>query len=259
MTDRLAAAMHENYTVGLRRVSALGGNLAASARVGPWQLVDAGLGEGSFNIGVLVEPSSDPDGDLALAEGWFASRGLWFVRLDFRSDADADMLAAASRAGFVEWWRQPAMLLHPLPSGWPGVPLIEVRDVRTREQVEAYVALDEDEKDRDFQARMVRAASQLDGFRLLLGLEKGEPVARSMAVVTGDMVGIYNVFVPPALRNHGYGAAITVAAIEAGRKLGATAACLESTDLGLPVYRRLGFVELYEYITMQRPGAPVPD
>ena len=250
--------MHANYAYALRRVGTLGGALSTSERLGPWLLIDAGLGEGTFNIGILIDPpSADLDADLAQAEAWFASRGIWHLRLDLRSEADAPMLAAAANAGLVEWWRQPALLLQPLPLAWPGLPTLEIRLVTTPAEVDAYVSLDEAERDREFQLQMVAAALELEGFCLLLAYDRGRPVARSMAVVTGEIVGIHNVFVPPELRNRGYGAAITIAAIEAGRSLGAKAACLESTELGLPVYHRLGFMYEYEYITMHRSSFPV--
>jgi GNAT superfamily N-acetyltransferase len=232
--------------------------MSASERVGPWLLIDAGLGEGAFNIGVLLEqPGPDLEEALALAEDWFGTRGLWHLRLDLRSDHDADMIVAGRAAGLVEWWSEPALLLQPLPILWPGLPRLDLREVRSRDDVEAYVSLEDNERDREFQHEMVSAALELEGFRLLLGFVDGRPVARSMAVVCDGMVGIHNVFVPPTWRNRGYGAAITVAAIEAGRALGAKAACLESTELGLPVYHRLGFIHEYDYVTLHRTNPPV--
>ncbi len=89
-----------------------------------------------------------------------------------------------------------------------------------------------------------------------LGLLDGVPVARSMAVTHEGAVGIHNVYVAPSQRRKGLGVALTAAAIEAGRAMGATAACLEATALGLPLYRQMGFQRVDDYIVMGRDGPP---
>jgi GNAT superfamily N-acetyltransferase len=103
-----------------------------------------------------------------------------------------------------------------------------------------------------FQEQMTRNAVRLEGHVLLLGYEDERPVARAMAVVRDSVVGVHNVYVPPSLRRLGYGAAITAATVDVGRGMGATAACLEATEMGAPVYRRMGFVHRYDYVTVGR-------
>jgi GNAT superfamily N-acetyltransferase len=103
-----------------------------------------------------------------------------------------------------------------------------------------------------FQEQMTRAAMRLEGHFLLVGYVEGEPVARSMAVVRDGVVGVHNVYVPPSRRRMGYGGAITTATVDLGREMGATAACLEATEMGAPVYRRMGFVHRYDYVTVGR-------
>ena len=46
---------------------------------------------------------------------------------------------------------------------------------------------------------------------------------------------------------------MTEAAIAAGREAGATAASLSATDLGLPLYRKMGFREIYRYLSLWKP------
>jgi ribosomal protein S18 acetylase RimI-like enzyme len=71
----------------------------------------------------------------------------------------------------------------------------------------------------------------------------GEMVATSTLAFCDDVAGIYNVATLPHVRRKGFGAAVTAHAVREGRELGAATAVLQSTDAGLGVYRKLGFVE----------------
>lgn len=82
--------------------------------------------------------------------------------------------------------------------------------------------------------------------RLFVGRFDGQPVACSLAFVGAGAVGLYGVGTVPELRGRGYGSAATVAAIDWGREQGARLAILHATQLGAPVYRRLGFETVCE-------------
>jgi GNAT superfamily N-acetyltransferase len=85
---------------------------------------------------------------------------------------------------------------------------------------------------------------------LHLGLIDGRPVARSMALCHDQLVAVHNVYVATDQRKRGFGSALTAAAIEAGVRGGATAACLEATILGVPVYEAMGFRKVDDYVVM---------
>lgn len=242
--------MHENYIHAWRHAAMLreGG---CWAEVGPWFVMDAGIGDSSFNVGVLQREPDDPGRALKEAEAWFDSRGLSARRFDLRADKDAAVVDAALAAGYSRRFTAPALSLYPLPCRWPDVPALDWRIVRTEDDVAAYVELEaEEHDDRAFQAGITRAAMRLPGCALVLGAVDARPVARAMTILTGRIGGIHNVYVPPSQRSRGYGAAITAVAVEAGRQLGAGAACLEATELGLPVYERLGFKRRFDYVIL---------
>jgi predicted acetyltransferase len=69
----------------------------------------------------------------------------------------------------------------------------------------------------------------------------GRAVATSLGFVGGGAVGIYGVGTVPDARGRGYGSAVTLAAMDWGAEKGADLAILHATELGEPVYRRLGF------------------
>jgi ribosomal protein S18 acetylase RimI-like enzyme len=76
---------------------------------------------------------------------------------------------------------------------------------------------------------------------LFLGLLNGEPVSTSAVFMAAGVAGIYNVATLPSARRQGLGAALTWAACERGRALGAQEVILHATQMGESVYRNLGF------------------
>lgn len=248
--------MFENYVFSLGRIAQLG-PAAHSERVGPWLCIDAGLGISSFNIAVLVGAIQGSGvSALKTAQRWFDDRAV-NSRFDLRGWADAELIAAAARAGYHHWWTEPALVLDSIPEQFDFPAGFETRLLRTRSDAAAYSRLDSEEHDdHSLQASMAETAMSMAGCRLFIGTYDGVPVARSMANTTGAMVGVHNVYVPPSQRGRGFGAAVTAAAIIAGREAGATAACLEASALGLPVYSKMGFRKLGEYVVVGKGPAP---
>lgn len=81
----------------------------------------------------------------------------------------------------------------------------------------------------------------------LVGYVDEEPVACAELVATGDIAGVYSVAVPEQHRRRGYGEAVTAAVLRAGRDLGCTTGCLQASDMGKPIYERMGFDTFTEY------------
>jgi GNAT superfamily N-acetyltransferase len=69
----------------------------------------------------------------------------------------------------------------------------------------------------------------------------------SIAVRTGESGGIYSVATLESARRRGVGTAVTWAAVDAIREWGCTAAVLQSSEMGYPVYRAMGFAEVTRY------------
>ena len=97
------------------------------------------------------------------------------------------------------------------------------------------------------------AALSLDGYAVYLGRVAGEAVTTAMGYRLGREVAIFSVATPPEHRRRGYGAAISAYAARMGFEQGADLAWLQTSELGEPVYRRLGFQHVVMHSLLTRP------
>ncbi len=93
-----------------------------------------------------------------------------------------------------------------------------------------------------------RLLDQPDWFAWV-GYDDGKPVATSQLVVHSGVGGLYYIATMEPARRKGYGEALTLIAIREGFDRGCDMACLQASSLGKPVYERIGFTVLGEYVT----------
>jgi GNAT superfamily N-acetyltransferase len=80
-----------------------------------------------------------------------------------------------------------------------------------------------------------------DGCTVYVGYTDGVPVSSGFTVRTGRTIGVYNIATVDTARRRGYGAAMTARIAADGAAAGCDVAVLQASDMGKPVYERLGF------------------
>jgi GNAT superfamily N-acetyltransferase len=153
-----------------------------------------------------------------------ASRGLTFDEGGTGMAADLGGLpeSVPTRAGLV------IVPVEDRASLWPWVRVMRV-GFETPEQAEPDLV------------RVFAATLSVPQMRTYLALRDGRPVATSQLLMAAGVAGVYNVTCLPDARGQGIGAAVTLAALLEARQRGYRMAILQASDLGSPVYRRLGF------------------
>ncbi len=131
-----------------------------------------------------------------------------------------------------------ALVLPHLPDAFPlPPPELTIRVVTDAESFAAFLAIT-----RTPSKYIPSLAAATDpAVALLVGYHANEPVATSRMSCLGTIADVMGVTTIPDLRRRGYGTAMTWAAIAEGAQRDCTIASLTATEMGYPVYVRMGF------------------
>lgn len=88
---------------------------------------------------------------------------------------------------------------------------------------------------------LLELALSIPTIRPLVGIRGGEVVAAGQATVNGSVGWVGSIFVRESLRGHGYGRAMTAAVCDLIDKAGCATRALIASDLGRPLYEKMGF------------------
>ncbi|MGA7845671.1 MAG: GNAT family N-acetyltransferase [Thermoplasmata archaeon] len=211
---------------------------------------------------------SEADEQISATIHHFRARGLPFYWGIFPDDRPRNLRERLLAAGF-EAEEAPAMAIEldrpPTPPPRKG---LSIEPVRTMEQVRVFA---ETLNAGDFQAApevaetipdvlrpSLSSGSAEPHLRCFVGYHDGKPVATSARFLSGGVVGIYGIATVPAARRRGFGMSMTLAALEDGRTLGYRSGVLTATTMGEPLYRHLGFRELYRLTQIVVPATNEP-
>lgn len=161
--------------------------------------------------------------------------------------------------GFSKWWSLPFMVRSPAAPSRRGTQL-EIREVQSNAAFGDFVhTLVEgfglpDLADVPTSQVMDDRVLADGAMRCWIGVLGRRPIGTSVAYVSDGVVGVYLVSVLPAMRGRGFGEALTWQAALADR----APSTLQASDLGRPVYERMGYVAALECATWIKTDRKVP-
>jgi GNAT superfamily N-acetyltransferase len=256
----LARLEHENMveSIALASANATG---ALIRRVAGVALILSGLPIRLFNQ-VIVERDDAARDAVADAVATARARGDHFM-VNLRAQTDDALTPLMGELGLVSLpERTPGMALYPIPADDPNASRAGHAIVRVTDEqgVEDHIrsAVAGFEMPESVLRGVVGAATlEQPGVALYVGYTDDEPVSTGLGVRTGRTIGVYNISTIPAARRRGYGAAMSRRVASDGAAAGCDVAVLQSSEMGYPVYERIGYRTVVEYVGYVDP-APLP-
>ena len=259
----LAGLEHENLIATL---ALAGANVdgAVVRRNDGVALIATGLPMRLFNH-ILVEGDEATPAAISAAVEVTRGRGDRFV-VSLRVGPDDRCIALMSDLGLVpqsdDPW-MPGMALYPVPTVGPPAAAsgLEIRQVTDRAGLEDHITTAAAGFEMPVELiRAIMAETMLGrpAVVVYVGYVDGEPVTTGLGVRTGRTIGVYNIATVEAARKRGYGAAMTARIAIDGVAAGCDVAVLQASEMGRPVYERLGYRTVVEYMGYVDPASIEP-
>ena len=263
--EALRRASDENVVAAFELVAPYAGLGGERRSFGAAGAIFSGIDHPFYNAAFALDPRVTIE-DIDAAIAWIRARGqepCIQVRVDLRNRFDAHLAAR----GFTADPRvTPAMALQPIPSVVPDPPsdvAIEVfgggrtRTRSDRRRLDDWLAVFGNSA--LFRRLIPLEALSNPNLLFAVGHDAEGPVCCAIAARSASALGIYAVGTQERARRRGYGTAITWAAIAAGRDAwGMTTAVLQSSEMGLGVYERMGFETVTGYVEFNTPKREAP-
>jgi GNAT superfamily N-acetyltransferase len=253
--DELIARADENYYAGFRRLATSIDN-GEVVEGGGLLIIRTGLPVAMFNIAFVTRPLAEPPAAIERAIAYFDGQRLPFV---VRIRAGIDDLAerAAESAGLPFRDTVPGMVMARIPDAPEPPPALEIRSAHDRKTLDDHLAVLSASFsmpiDLARQLLTERVLSVIDA-ELYVGYVDGAPVASSALIASDRVAGVWNVGCIPSHRERGLGEAMTWHAVRRGAEIGCVMANLQASEMGQPIYARMGFEVVAGYRTFVRDG-----
>jgi GNAT superfamily N-acetyltransferase len=248
---RLADLEHENM---------IAADMLAAGQV-PGALVRRADGLAIFATGlplrlfnqIVIDTLAAP-GAIETAVAELRARGDRFA-VTLRAGIDDEHVSTALGAGLhrmspAPW--MPGMALHPLPGIGTtpppdGLDIRRVTDAAGVADHKAAAAAGFDMPAEWLEAIVTVDVSRHPAAAMYVGYRDAAPVVVGLGIRSGATIGVYNIATLPAERGRGYGAAMTMRVVDDGAAAGCVVATLQASEMGRPIYERLGFRTVVEY------------
>ncbi len=215
-------------------------------------LASTGVPLTGCNTAMVTRTPRDPDSALRDARQFFAELEMPWCLFAMDDTASAVALAAV-RAGMQASIAEPAMFLDARDVVSHAIhPDLDIETVRDAETMRCYRDIAAQGFAGDPAGFGIWANPDLiatPGLFFYLGRVAGEPVATSCVYSLHGISTINMVTTMPEHRRRGYGEAMVWHAIQAGVANGSDAAYLQSSEMGYPLYERMGFRKAFSLQT----------
>jgi hypothetical protein len=220
-----------------------------------FSIFNTGFPNRQFNVFFVKDKTSNPLKLLQKGEQFFESRKLPF-RISFRDGQEKDFLPLLSERGYKENRPETVMTLLDLPDKGVIPRDLDIRRVSSVKELAHFQEIVE--KSYSLPAGsgpfvVTERIVNLPDSDMFVGYADNQPSCTSMVIKTGPVAGIYWVATLDRFRSHGFGKAITVESLVAGRNRGCTFASLQASVMGKPVYQKIGFDNPYNYLNYNSP------
>jgi ribosomal protein S18 acetylase RimI-like enzyme len=241
--DGQAARHDANFVTAISMMASVASG-GWTARVGRIPLAVTGIPVSFFNAAWIIEPPDPGELDESLVR--LRATGLPFM-VHVRDDLPEAVEAVTSR-GLVNEGVLPCFAL-PATTPPPPPERLVISRVGPADLVELQAATAAGFGMPVEMVELVYPAAMLaaPGVQAFVGRVDGEVACTAMSVRDGATVGVYSIATLPAYRGRGYGTAITwhlMADAEPGWDL----AVLQASEMGRPVYERMGFRLVREFM-----------
>lgn len=206
-------------------------------------IVATGLPVSMFNVAFVTQPLANPAAQLASAVAHFKAREVPFV-VRMCGGGQPEAQVAAVSMGLAEAPAEPGMAMLnsiPLPPESTGLRIVTARDGKTLDDHALVCSLGFG-MPLEIASKVVPPAllSVLDA-EVYVGYIDGRPVTSSALFLNNGVAGVYNVATVDSHRRMGLGEAMTWHAVRRGRELGCLFSSLQASDMGRPIYERMGY------------------
>jgi GNAT superfamily N-acetyltransferase len=214
-------------------------------------LMASGLPIRLFNQ-VVVERDSAAPRQIAAAVDVLRERAAPFV-VNLRRDTDDRFAAVVEGLGLQMRGEppMPGMALYPIHSGisaaTSGLDIRRVSDDAGLEDHIRTAARGFGMPEELLRPWIGSDLWQVPGAVVYVGYADGEPVATGLGFRTGQTIGVYNIATAPSGRKRGFGTAMTERVAEDGAAAGCEVAVLQASEMGRPLYEKLGYRTVVEY------------
>jgi ribosomal protein S18 acetylase RimI-like enzyme len=261
-TEREAAALDANFAELLAWYASWpGGEVRRDSDL---LLTSSGVPFRSINAASHADLAPAAVGD-RIAEGaaWLTTRTDRWRWLVGATSRPPDLGKSLEAAGLRLLSDNPGMALHlrgwdpeaPRPAGLIIEPVVDEAGLgRWRDVQQRGLGLDEESTEAWWVAHRRPGFDPALPLRNWVASLEGTPVAAAALFVGAGVAGIYNVCTVPEARGRGIGRAVTSAALDEAVSRGLSLAILGASEMGQPVYRRMGFRE----VSRLRSYAPAP-